>query len=115
MKTPHNAATSDNSALTNGSGAAAILSAGIGCFVLAVLAILGDKSAVVKGSLVFYKPTGPLSGVTTVAVFVWLFTWGILEWCWRKETVAAPRINAIALALLALSLILTFPPVGDLF
>lgn len=115
MSTPYNAVSPDAPALTNGSGAAAILSAGVGCFVLAILAILGDKSALVKGSLVFYKPTGPLSGVTTVAVLVWFFTWGILEWRWRKKTVAAGRISAVALGLLALSLILTFPPVSDLF
>lgn len=102
-------------ARTNGSGAAAILSAGIGCFALAVLAILGDKAALFKSSFVFYKPTGPLSGVTTVAILVWLVTWGALEWRWRKRTVAAGRIYAVALALLILSLILTFPPVGDLF
>ena len=34
--------------MTNGSGAAAILSAGIGTFALAVLAIAGDKSALLK-------------------------------------------------------------------
>ena len=115
MSAPYNAVPPDTPTLTNGSGAAAILSAGFGCFVLAVLAILGDKSALVKGSLVFYKPTGPLSGVSTVAVLMWLFTWGILDWRWRKKMVAARRICAIALALLALSLILTFPPVADLF
>jgi hypothetical protein len=115
MNAPYTAASPDTPALTNGSGAAAILSAGVGCFVLAVLAILGDKSPVIKSSLAFYKPTGTLSGVTTVAILVWLFTWGILEWRWRKKTVAAGHINAIALTLLALSLILTFPPVGDLF
>ncbi|MGH9482280.1 MAG: hypothetical protein ACRD1L_09330 [Terriglobales bacterium] len=69
----------------------------------------------VRGSLDFYNPTGPLSGVTTVAILVWLFTWGILERLWRNKTVAAGRIGAVALALLALSLILTFPPVGNLF
>jgi hypothetical protein len=115
VSAPYNAAASDTPLLTNGSGVAAIFSAGFGCFVLAVLAILGDKSALVKGSLDFYKPTGPLSGVTTIAILVWLFTWGILDWRWGKKTVAARRISAIALALLALSLILTFPPVADLF
>ncbi|MFZ0594760.1 MAG: hypothetical protein WAM39_30155 [Bryobacteraceae bacterium] len=115
MKTPYNAVPSGNPALTNGSGAAAIFSAGVGCFVLAVLAILGDKSALIQRSLVFYKPTGPLSGVTTVAILVWLVTWAILECSWRKKTVAAGRLNAIALILLVLGLILTFPPVGDLF
>lgn len=85
MKTPDNPDRSDSPALTNGSGAAAIFSAGAGCFVLAVLAILGDKSALIQRSLVFYKPTGPLSGVTTVAILVWLVTWAILEWSWRKR------------------------------
>lgn len=100
--------------LTNGSGAAAILSAALGCLVLAILAILGDHSALIKRSLVFYKPTGPLSGVTTVAILVWLLTWAILHWRWGKKTVAIGRINALAFALLALSLILTFPPIDDL-
>jgi hypothetical protein len=105
----------DTPVLTNGSGAAAVLSAGIGCFTLAVLAILSDKLALIKSSLVFYKPTGPLSGVTTVAILVWLFTWAIFDWRWRKKKVAAGHINAVAFALLALSLMLTFPPVADLF
>jgi hypothetical protein len=105
----------NTSSLTNGSGAAAILAAGIGSFALAVLACAGDKSAAVKNSLVFYKPTGPLSGATTAAILIWLVTWGILEWRWRNRTVASGRVSAIALALLALSLLLTFPPVVDLF
>jgi hypothetical protein len=75
----------NTSVLTNGSGAAAIFSAALGCFVLAILAILGDHSALIKSSLVFYKPTGPLSGVTTAAIVVWLFTWAILEWRWGRE------------------------------
>jgi hypothetical protein len=102
-------------AIPNGSGAAAILSAGIGSFALAVLAFAGDKSASAKNLLVFYKPTGPLSGVTTAAILIWLFTWGILEWRWRNRTVAVGRTNAIALTLLGLSLLLTFPPVVDHF
>lgn len=102
-------------ARTNGSGAAAVLSAGIGSFALAVLAIAADKSAFLKTSLMFYKPTGPLSGVTTVAIVIWLFLWGILEWRWQKRTVAIGRISAIALVLLALGVALTFPPFADLF
>jgi hypothetical protein len=115
MSRQDNAVPLNTSAQTNGSGAAAVLSAGIGCFALAVLAILGDKAAFCKSSFVFYAPTGPLSGVTTIAILVWLVIWGTLEWRWRKRTVAAGRIYAVALALLILSLILTFPPVGDLF
>lgn len=102
-------------ALTNGSGAAAILAAGIGSLALAVLACAGDKWAAVKNSLIFYKPTGPLSGVTTTAILIWLATWGVLEWRWRNRSVGVRRISIIALALLGLSLALTFPPVVDLF
>jgi hypothetical protein len=102
-------------ALTNGSGAAAILAAGIGSFALAVLACAGDKLAAVKNSLIFYKPTGPLSGVTTTAILIWIATWGILEWRWRNRSVGVGLISVIALALLGLSLVLTFPPVVDLF
>jgi len=101
--------------LTNGSGAAAILAAGIGSIMVGVFAIAADKSASIKSLFVFYKPTGPLSGVTTAALLVWLLAWGVLEFRWGKRTVALARICAAALALLGLSLLLTFPPVADLF
>jgi hypothetical protein len=101
--------------MANGSGAAAVLSAGIGAFALAVLAIAGDKSAFIKRTLNFYAPTGTLSGVTTVAILAWLFTWVILGWRWRGRDVPLGRVNAAALVLLGLSLLLTFPPVGDIF
>jgi hypothetical protein len=115
MNIPNSPTSSNSPALANGSGAAAILAAGIGSFALAALACAGDKLIAVKNSLVFYKPTGPLSGVTTVALLIWLTTWGTLEWRWRNRTVAAGRISAAALIMLGLSLLLTFPPVADLF
>jgi hypothetical protein len=82
---------------------------------LAFFAIAADKSAFLKNLFIFCRPTGPLSGVTTSAILVWLIAWGILEWRWRNRTVALARINAVALVLLGLSLLLTFPPVADLF
>jgi hypothetical protein len=102
-------------AQTNGSGAAAVLAAGIGCFALAVLALAADKSALLKSHLSLYKPTGPLSGVTTVAIVIWFLTWLLLELAWRNKTVAVDRICILALALLGLAMVLTFPPVVDLF
>jgi hypothetical protein len=106
--------TANSAAPTNGSGAAAILSAGIGSFALALFAVVGDKSAAIKAAFIFYKPTGPLSGVTTSAVAVWLLTWAVLEFRWSKRTVALKRIGVAALVLLGLSLLLTFPPFADL-
>jgi hypothetical protein len=104
-----------NGALTNGSGAAAILSAGIGCFALAVLAVAADKSAAIKKALIFYLPTGALSGVSTVAILTWLFAWVALELRWGKRTVAAGMVQVAAFVMLALSFLLTFPPIADLF
>jgi hypothetical protein len=101
--------------MTNGSGAAAILAAGVGAFVLGVLAVAGDTSAMVKAWMVFYKPTGPLSGVTTSAIVVWLACWGLLEWRWRRRSVAVGRVCLVAVVLLGLGVLLTFPLVGELF
>ena len=114
MRTSDRAISPNSSAVPNGSGAGAILSAGVGSLALAILAFAADKSVYIKNALIFYKPTGPLSGVTTVAILLWLFTWAILEWRWRGKTVAAGRISIVALALLGLSLLLTFPPIVDL-
>lgn len=99
----------------NGSGAAAILAAGVGALVLAVLAIATDRVRPLQRLMTFSKPTGPLSGVTTSAVVIWLVTWAVLDWRWRKKTLATRRIGVLAVGLLVLALLLTFPPLADLF
>lgn len=115
MNIPNCASSPNAPALTNGSGAAAILAAGIGSFVLALLACAGDKSVTVKNSLDFYKPTGPLSGVTTCAIAVWLLAWFLLHRRWHCRNVAMRRVSATAFILLGLGLLLTIPPLADLF
>jgi hypothetical protein len=101
--------------LPNGSGAAAILAAGLGCFAIGVIAVLADRSPAVKRALVFYPPTGALSGVTTLTIALWLVSWAVLEWRWKARTVALGRVNFVAFVLLAIGLLLSFPPIGDLF
>jgi len=100
--------------LPNGPGAAAVLAAGIGSFALGLFAVLADKVASIKSWTNFYNPTGPLSGVTTCAVFVWLTAWAILQMRWRNREVRFARIGAAALVLLALGILLTFPPFAEL-
>jgi hypothetical protein len=100
--------------LPNGPAAAAILSAGIGCCALGILAVIGDGSAAAARLLTFYLPTGPLSGVTTTAILAWLLFWLILARRWRSKTVAIAKVNTVAFVLLGLSLLLTFPPFADL-
>jgi hypothetical protein len=99
----------------SGAGAAAILAAGIGTCLLAVFAILGDKVASLKSFFTFSKPTGPLSGVTTCAVAAWIVAWAVFHVAWRRREVAMKPVAIAAVALLILSLLLTFPPIADLF
>ncbi len=98
----------------NGPGAAAVLAAGIGSLAIAVFAILANQIATIKSLMVFYKPTGPLSGVTTCSIIVWFGAWIILHRRWRTRQISA-RFNTVALVFLFLALLLTFPPIADLF
>ena len=98
----------------NGGGAAAILAAGIGAFLVAAFAILADRIAVIKSLMIFYKPTGPLSGVTTCAIAGWLLVWLVLHTAWRSRMVDIGRVRTVALVLLILGVMLTFPPIADL-
>ena len=100
--------------LSNGAGAAALFSAGAGVFTLAVLAIIADHSPAFKKLMIFYTPTGPLSGVTTTGVAVWLVFWIGLGAAWKRRDVPG-WIIAAGLCLIAISFVLMFPPVGDLF
>jgi hypothetical protein len=106
------AATTDS--LSNGAGAAAVLAAGIGSFSLGLLDVIADKVPLIKTWMNFYNPTGPLSGVTTCAIFTWLAAWAILQLRWRAREVRFAAIGITALILLGLGMLLTFPPFGDL-
>ena len=114
-KAPETSTPAKATRLTNGSGVAAVLAAGIGAFTLAVLAVATDHIVALQRLMVFYKPTGPLSGVTTASILIWLPVWVGLDLRWQRRTVTGSRIYIISLTLLGLSLMLTFPPFGDLF
>jgi ABC-type dipeptide/oligopeptide/nickel transport system permease subunit len=98
----------------NGPVAAALLCCAFGCFALGVLAVAADGSQSLAALLNFYNPTGPLAGVTTVAIALWLVGWAVLSRVWRAKTVSIAKVSTVAFVLLAASLLLTFPPFGDL-
>jgi hypothetical protein len=100
--------------IPNGPAAAAIMAAGIGSCALGVLAVVADASKTVGGWFTFYFPSGPLSGVTSVTILAWLISWWFLAKRWRARNVNLSKTNALAFLLLALSLLLTFPPLADL-
>ncbi len=99
--------------LPNGPAAAAILSAGAGCAVLGILAVAGDASKSIAKLLTFYLPTGPLSGVTCLAIIFWLVLWFTLAKRWANRTVAFTKASVAAFVLLVLGFLLTFPPFAD--
>lgn len=98
----------------NGPVAAALLACAIGCSTLGALAVAADGSKRVASLLNFYNPTGPLAGVTTVAIVTWLIVWVVLAARWRTKHLAFAKVSATAFVLLALALLLTFPPFADL-
>jgi len=106
--------TTQGTAMPNGPGAAAILAAGIGCAAVGILAFAGDASETIGKALNFYNPVGTLSGVTTLAIIIWLAAWLVLGGMWRERTVDLGKINVVAFVLLVVGLLLTFPPFMDL-
>jgi asparagine N-glycosylation enzyme membrane subunit Stt3 len=98
----------------NGGAAAAIVAAGVGCFAVGVLALAGDGVKAVAKLLTFYRPTGPLSGVSTMAIAAWLVTWFVLARRWGGRSVSMTKVSAVAFVSLALGLLLTFLLFEDL-
>lgn len=81
---------------------------------MGVLAILRDAFSGVAKILNFYNPSGPLSGVTTMAIIVWLASWYVLAKRWNGRDVNIAKASVVALALLAVGFALRFPPFMDL-
>ena len=100
-------------AAANGGAMAAILAAGIGAFAIGLVVILSEAG--LFAAPVLYRPSGGLSGRTTIAVVVWLVTWLIAHRLWRDRTVSQRHVFAVSLALIALGLVATFPPVWGVF
>jgi hypothetical protein len=89
--------------------AAAILAGGIGCFALGLLTTLAEASTSVHDWLEFNSDVGPLSGKTIVAVAIWLVAWAVLHVAYRDKPFETRRALTIALVLIALGVIGTFP------
>lgn len=100
--------------IPNGSAAAAILAAGIGSLALGVLSFIGDASAAARLTFTIWKPSGPLSGVSTATIAIWLASWLVLSLIWGKRDVRLARVNLAAFAMLAVGMLLVFPPFADL-
>lgn len=101
-------------ALNKNAAAAAILAAGIGSFTFGIIVCLSENIKAVENFLTFSIPVGALSGKTDVTIIVWLISWFILGMMFKKRQVNFARMFAVALALIAMGLLGTFPPFFDM-
>jgi hypothetical protein len=95
--------------------AAAILAGGIGAAALGLFTTLAEASTRVKGWLEWNAGVGPLSGKTLMAVAVWLVAWAILHLVYRDRPYETRRAFTIAVILVALGVVGTFPPFFEAF
>jgi hypothetical protein len=89
--------------------AAAILAAGVGGLALGVVTTLVEASTSVKDALNWSNPVGPLSGKTILTVLVWLAAWAVLHVVYRRKPYETRRALTIALILIGLGIVGTFP------
>jgi len=98
----------------DGPAAAAALAAGIGIFVLGLLAVLSEASGPIHDWLEswdFDQGVGPLAGKTTLAAIAWAVSWIVLGIAFRKRDVNLKAWFVVSLVLGILGAIGTFPPV----
>jgi hypothetical protein len=101
----------------NGPVSAALLAGGIGSAAMGLITLafeINDKSAFAK-SMAWYKPVGGLSGKSSWAIIIFFVSWAILHYVWKDKETDFARISSIAIALLVVGLLGTFPPVWELF
>ncbi|MGH2606979.1 MAG: hypothetical protein ACRDG5_10350 [Anaerolineales bacterium] len=99
----------------NGSAAAALVAGGLGSFAVGLMTVLAEASDGLASLLALYKPAGPLSGKTTVAVAIWLVAWAVLGRLWGDKDVDFDKAATWAFVLLGAGLVATFPPFFGLF
>jgi len=96
----------------NGTALAAFLAAGIGAFGMGLVVILNEVGLFTAPTL--YAPAGGVSGRTTLAAVIWLVAWAVLHRRWKDRSPEPGRVHTATLILIALGLLLTFPPVWAL-
>jgi hypothetical protein len=96
----------------NGAAIAAFLAAGIGALAVGLFVILAETDLFSAPAL--YAPAGGVSGRTTFAAAVWLIAWAVLHRRWAGREVEPRRVHLATLALVALGVLLCFPPLWAL-
>jgi hypothetical protein len=94
---------------------AAVIAAGIGAFAMGLVTTLAEASTSFKDWLQWNDDVGPLSGKTILTVIAWLVAWAVLHMALRTRPYETRRALIIALVLIALGVIGTFPTYFEAF
>jgi hypothetical protein len=89
--------------------AAAIIAGGIGAAALGLFTTLAEANEDIKDWLDWDGDVGPLSGKTIMTVIVWLIAWVVLHVIYRAKPYETRRAFIIAVVLVALGVLGTFP------
>jgi len=90
---------------------AAFLASGIGALVLGLAVVGSEVSPAINSFLRWVGPVGPLSGKVGLTVIAFVGSWVGLHFFFRNRTLKLTTSFTVSLVLLALGLLLTFPPV----
>ena len=99
----------------NGPVAAALIAGSLGAATIGLLTTLAEAAEPIKNALNWYNPVGPLTGKSLVGVIVFFVSWVVLHLIFRGKNVNFARVTTVALILLALGLLGTFPPFFEIF
>ena len=102
----------------DGPGAAAMLAAGIGIFVLGLLTTLNEASESLSGVLEDFPGSvgvGPQAGKTILGRVAFLVSWVILGVLWWNRDVNIKKVFYIGLGLGILGAVAMFPPFFEAF
>jgi hypothetical protein len=102
----------------DGPGAAVMMAAGIGIFVLGLFTLVSEASVSIHDwleSLEFGRGVGPLAGKTILGTVGFFASWIVLGMAWRTKELDLRRWFWIALALGVVGAVLMFPPVFQAF
>ena len=95
--------------------AAAILAAGIGSLVFGLLTALAAAGRSVADALTFMPKVGPLSGQALSATIIFLGSWKLLALALRDKEPSEKRVFVAMWVMVAIGVLLTFPPVYQSF
>lgn len=108
-------ATSQDSGHDANNVAATLVAAGVGCLAMGIVTTLSEALKPVADVLNLYKPVGPLSGKSLVAIVVWLVAWAALNRSAQGKQINVGKWLTCSLVCVGIGVVATFPLFFDLF